>query len=197
MQSLAALKIRLSNARTADGRSHLDAAIDEAIEIIGDGIAALRSLIVELRPASLDELGPVAAIETLVEHVRSRSELDIVLEVRLAYEEGRTPHRHLPEIEVAIFRLVQEGLRNVVEHADARSVRIRVVEAESEPEAVEVEVDDDGRGFDAVEAQDGFGLLGIREHVALVDGDVRIAPRPGGGTRLYGRIPVRRRLSSG
>ena len=82
----------------------------------------------------------------------------------------------------------------MVKHAGAEHVTIRVVDPETDERSILVEVEDDGRGFDAGDAGDGFGLMGMRERIALVRGDLEVLARPGGGTRLVGRIPVRRRV---
>jgi signal transduction histidine kinase len=196
LQELAGLKVLLSGARRADDRARLDAAVDESIGIITRGIANLRALITDLRPASLDELGTEPAVQALVERVRAQTGLAIDLDVRLAYEEGRSPHRHVPEIEIVVYRLVQEALTNVVKHAGATRVQVRIAEGDEDHDHLLVEVGDDGAGFDPDRADGGFGLVGMRERVALVRGELEVESRPGGGTRLVARIPVRRRAPS-
>jgi signal transduction histidine kinase len=191
LQELAGLKVLLSGARRSGDPGRLDAAVDEAVEMISYGIRNLRALITDLRPAALDELGPGPALQALVARVEAQSGLRIELDVRLAYEDGRTDRRHVPELEGALYRLVQEALTNVVKHAGARSVLVRVVEPSDG--SVEVEVRDDGRGFDPEETHRGFGLLGMRERVALVRGSLDVRSRPGEGTALLIRIPVERR----
>jgi signal transduction histidine kinase len=195
LQELAGLKVLLSGARRTDDIERSRAAIDQALEIIGDGIANLRALITDLRPASLDELGTEPALNALVTRFGAQTGLEIDLEVDLAYERGRQPHRHTPEVEVVIYRLVQEALNNVVKHAQAEAIRVRVVEHDAE-RAVLVEVHDDGRGFNPGDASEGFGLLGMRERVAAVGGSVAVESTPGEGTRLCARLPVARREAS-
>jgi signal transduction histidine kinase len=195
LQELAGLKVLLSGARRSDDRARVDAAVDQAVEMITHGIENLRSLITELRPAALDELGAAPAVQALVERVRTTSGLDIDLDLRLAYEEGRTPHRHAPEVEAAVYRLVQEALTNVVKHAAAAHVSIRIADTDEDDGQLLVEIEDDGRGFDPDDTGDGFGLLGMRERIALVRGQLEVASRPGEGTRLTATIPVERRES--
>ena len=173
----------------------MDDAVGQALEMITHGIASLRALITELRPASLDELGPQPAVEALVERVRGQSGLEIDLDVRLAYEAGRTPRRHVPEIEGTVYRLVQEALNNVVKHAGATRVSIVIADENHDEGDVTIEVTDDGRGFDPDQANAGFGLLGMRERLALVGGELQISSRAGAGTRITARIPIRRRAS--
>ena len=182
-------------ARRTEDIERSRAAIDQALEIIGHGIANLRALITDLRPASLDELGPEPALSALVTRCRAHTGLEIALDVDLAYEQGRTPNRHTPDLELVIYRLVQEALNNVAKHAHAKAVRVRVVEHDAE-RAVLVEVHDDGRGFDPSDASEGFGLVGMRERVAAVGGSVAVESSPGEGTRLWARLPVTRRDSA-
>src|SRR5205823_2599882 len=105
--------------------------LGDAIELITDGIADLRALITDLRPAALDELGLAAALTTLVARVEQQSGLEIDLHVNL----GDSPVRHVVDIESAGYRLVQEALTNVVKHAGAGRVEVRVTEDE---ECVEI-----------------------------------------------------------
>jgi len=161
--------------------------------LLTHGIENLRSLITELRPAALDELGPEPAVRALAERVRTQSGLEIELESQLAYEQGRASQRHSPDIEVAIYRIVQEALTNVVKHAGARHVWISITDPEDDDGPVCVEVRDDGHGFESARADGGFGLVGMRERIALVHGELEVTAAPGEGTRIVARIPLQRR----
>ena len=145
-----------------------------------------------MRPASLDELGAGAALEALIDRTRRLSGLTITTEIDLGYEAGREPERHAPELEVAIYRFVQEGLTNAVKHAG--EVDVHVVIAES-ADAVTIVVRDDGPGFVPDADHEGFGLLGIRERVELVGGTLRVQSTPGSGTTLEATLPGRRRAA--
>jgi len=196
LQELAGLKVLLSGARRSGDPARVVSAVDQAVEMITYGIENLRSLITELRPAALDELGTEPAVRALVERVRTTSGLDIDLEIRLAYEEGRTSERHVPELEAVIYRFVQEALTNVVKHAAATHMAVRIADPHDDDEGLlVVEVEDDGRGFDPDASVDGFGLVGMRERIGLVNGQLDIASRPEGGARLRATISVRRRAS--
>jgi signal transduction histidine kinase len=155
--------------------------------MIAMGVANLRALITDVRPASLDDLGVAAALDTLAERVRSASGLDVGMEVDLAFDRGDVPSRLDAEVETTIYRLVQEALNNVVKHAGAEHVEVAVVERD---DIVDITVRDDGQGFDARAAPPGFGLIGIRERLAVVRGSVRVDTTPGSGTHLHARIPV-------
>ena len=91
LQDLAGLKVLLSGARRSDDAARLEAAADTAIEMIGHGIENLRTLIADLRPSALDELGIEPAVRALIERVREQNELEIDLDIRLAHEQGGRP----------------------------------------------------------------------------------------------------------
>jgi signal transduction histidine kinase len=192
LQELAALRIALSSARKSGDAEALERAAEEAIERATAAIAALRNLMTDMRPASLDELGAGPALEALIERTRRLSGLTITAEIDLAYESGRQAERHRPETEVALYRLVQEGLTNAVKHAEGATVRVAVTEDEK---AVTISVRDDGPGFAPDARHEGFGLIGVRERVALSGGTLRIESAPGAGTTLQATLPARRRTS--
>ena len=81
-----------------------------------------------MRPASLDELGAGPALEALIDRTHRLTGLRITTEIDLAYEAGREPQRHVPETEVAIYRLVQEALTNAVKHAGDVAVHVAVAD---------------------------------------------------------------------
>jgi signal transduction histidine kinase len=195
LQELAALKVMLAGGRSSGDPARLNTAVDQAVELITDGIANLRTLITELRPAALDELGTAAALEALKTRVEAQSSLNVELDVRLAYEDGRSECRHVPELEAAIYRLVQEALTNVVKHAGAGRALVRIADDEDD-EWVSVEIRDDGRGFDPADVDAGFGLIGMRERVALVHGTLDVRSQRENGTAIVARIPIRRRERS-
>ena len=105
----------------------------------------------------------------------------------LSYEQGRSPSRHSAEVESAIFRLVQESLTNVVKHAEAEHAEIDVSEDDGR---ITVCVYDDGRGFDPARRSDGFGLLGMRERVSLLGGELRVESPIGAGTTVTASFPA-------
>jgi len=190
LQAMAGLRVLLSGARRSGDPDRIVAALGEAVELLDHGIADLRALITDLRPAALDELGTQAALETLIARVAQQSGLEIDLDVDLAFERGDAASRHVTEIESTTYRLVQEGLTNVVKHAGATRVEVRVIDID---ETVEILLRDDGQGFDPAADAAGFGLIGMRERVALVHGTLDVESEAGSGTTLRARIPLRRR----
>jgi signal transduction histidine kinase len=190
LQELAALRITLSSARKSADPQALEPAAEQAVERATTAIEALRNLITDMRPAALDELGAGPALEALIDRIRRLSGLTVTTEIDLAYETGREAERHTPELEVAIYRLVQEGLTNAVKHAGDADVHVSVVERD---EVVTIGVRDDGRGFAPGVDHAGFGLIGMQERVTLAGGTLRVEAAPGAGTTLEAALPVRRR----
>jgi signal transduction histidine kinase len=187
LQSLAGLRVGLSAALRGN-EQELRAAVESAVENVVEEIANLRTLIVELRPAALDEYGAAAAIESLAERTAARQGIAVDVHADLDWERGDAPTRHTPELESTVYRLVQESLTNAVRHAGASRVRIDLTERDA---FLDVAVSDDGRGFDPVARAAGFGLVGMRERVALAAGKLAIESAPG-GTTVRARLPVRR-----
>lgn len=189
LQSLSALRLSLSVAERSERPEAVGEAVRGAIEQLEEGIANLRALITDLRPAALDELGVQAAIEALVER-SARHQIEVDLSIDLAYEQGRQRARHTPEVETALYRIVQEALSNATKHGRARRA---VVEVHEDADSILLRVRDDGAGFDPDAASDGFGLLGMRERVDLLQGGLEIQSAPGAGTTISARMPAQRR----
>ena len=167
LQGLGGLRVLLSSARRGDDLGRAQTAMDEAIEHIEREIANLRSIITELRPAALDELGLRTAIEALLDRHREQSGFEVDGDLALRGSSKEEP-RLSEDLETAVYRLVQEALTNVAKHARANRVRVAVTESDGE---LLIEVQDDGAGFDPDISSDGFGLMGIRERVGLAGGD--------------------------
>jgi signal transduction histidine kinase len=179
LQGLGVLRVLLSNARRTNDVSALHQRLDGAVDQLTQEIANLRSLITELRPAALDELGLVPALEALFERTRVAYGLVIDGTVELI-EEGK-PSRLDPEIETAVYRVVQESLTNAARHADAEYVAVEVIR---HGDTIRIAVGDDGRGFDVEQPSTGFGLAGMRERISLAGGRLEIKTSPAGTTIL-------------
>jgi signal transduction histidine kinase len=192
LQSLSALRVGLSTARRSKRTDALQQAVAGAIEHLEESITNLRALITDLRPASLDELGTGAAVQALAERA-SRHGIEIDVSIDLAYEEGREPQRHTPELETAVYRIVQEALTNALKHGQARRA---VVEISEDHEDVHLRVRDDGEGFDPNARTGGFGLVGMRERVQLLKGSFQIESSRAEGTTIIVSFPAQRRGSA-
>jgi signal transduction histidine kinase len=154
----------------------------EAVGHVEREIENLRAIITELRPAALDELGLVPAIEALVGRLSAIEGLEIACAVELP----GTARRLSPELETTVYRIVQEALTNVVKHARADHARVSVRAADGQ---LEIEVSDDGAGFDPAVATSGFGVAGMRERVGLSGGRLSVTPSDT-GTRVRAELPL-------
>jgi signal transduction histidine kinase len=190
LQELGALKVMQEGALGRGDPETMRKSLTSASSQLERTIASLESLINELRPAALDELGIAAAIETLVDRVSARGEIAGEVRVDLAHERGEEPTRLSPQIEATIYRVVQEALNNTVKHAEASCARVTITEATG---SIAVVVEDDGKGFTPGSGHaDRFGLHGMRERVGLVDGEFEVVSAPGAGTRVEAHLPARR-----
>jgi signal transduction histidine kinase len=136
-----------------------------------------------LRPSMLDDFGLAPALKALGAALEEQGGPEVQLKVDHANAE-RLPAR----VETALYRITQEALTNVVKHADAKTVRITFVRQER---SVVLTIDDDGCGFTRAQVPgDGFGLVGMRERTASVNGTLDIESKPGAGTRLMVEIPI-------
>jgi signal transduction histidine kinase len=183
LQGLGGLQVLLSSALRGPAEK-LGEAVRGAIEQLTVEIAGLRRLITELRPAALDELGLAPAIETLAERTATAHDLTVETNIELGIEAGA---RFDPEVESTLYRLAQEALTNVVKHAGAKRVEIRLVQTGG---GVGLTVSDDGAGFDPDGEERGFGLIGMRERVALAGGRLDISSELGRGTTLRADLPA-------
>lgn len=143
----------------------------------------VRKIICDLRPMTLDDLGLVATLKGLCQACRERSGVEAHLRIL------GTEFRLESYQEIAVFRIVQEALHNVEKHA--RSSLVQVV-LEFRPLTLQLLIQDNGQGFVLAEqeAENCFGLLGMRERANLLKGELKIQAKPGEGTRLLLRIPV-------
>lgn len=180
IQSLVGLKFHLAEAGPGIP-AKLQAEIDEMID-------ALRKLCAGLRPPALDRLGLVAALRSYVDDFGARTGLPVELDV--AGEERRLP----PEVELSLFRVVQEALANAWKHAQAPKVEVGLSYGDA---AVKLTICDRGRGFEVPArlgtlTDDGhFGLVGMRERLELVGGALRLTSEPRRGTTISAGVPLR------
>ena len=191
LQALGAMRMFLSSALRGSGT--LEHAVRDAVSQLGDEIDKVRALITELRPAALDQIGLGPALEALVLHAEKTQGLEVQAEIELPHASGQPPVRLEPELENAVYRVVQEALTNTAKHARAEHVRLSVVEAPAEA-TIEIRVEDDGVGFDQARAGGGFGLVGMRERVEMAGGRMQLTSAPGAGTTVEVSLPAAPRV---
>jgi signal transduction histidine kinase len=172
---LAALRRALPEAARAAGNERI-----AGMESLADAtIETVRRISGELRPPLLDQLGLVAAVEAHLERFAARTRLGTRFEGEL--EEGALDRQRAS----ALFRILQEALTNVVRHAGARGVAVRIA---GERDEIVLTVIDDGRGMTAPSGP-SLGLLGMRERARTAGGGVTVEGAPGHGTTVTARIP--------
>ncbi len=200
VQGLGALRLRLANARDLGDQVALSTAVDTVLEGLGQEIDGLRHLITELRPAALDDLGLVPALEALARRAQAIDGLEVQTEIDLDDDGegvGGGERRLDPELESTIYRVVQEALTNVSRHAKATRATISVSRRDGR---VTASVTDDGEGLPeggpsrprtpGEELKGGFGVSGMRERAELVGGELELVPAPGGGATMRLTVPL-------
>jgi signal transduction histidine kinase len=153
-----------------------------AAELRGElkaAIADIRRLVYDLRPPALDELGLAGALQRLAEAGGSEG-------LRITVESPAELPPLPAAVEVAVYRIAQEALANVVRHAQARCCTVRLAVT---PDAVVVEVQDDGVGLPAEPGRAGVGSASMRERAAEMGGECALQPAPAGGTLVRARLP--------
>lgn len=183
-QRLTALKMEVSGLAGRAGLKAGQPPVSGMLAMLDETVAAVRRIASDLRPLMLDDLGLNAAIEWLARDTARRTGIEI--EVQLA----ALPEPLDGRLATALYRMVQEGLTNVVRHAEARNVQVQL---RREGDAAVLTVADDGVGLPepAAVREDAYGLLGLRERVAMLGGTATTSNRPGGGALLSVRVPLR------
>jgi PAS domain S-box-containing protein len=160
------------------------ARLTESIQLINDGVKAVRTICSGLRPGVLDDLGLAAAIEWQVSEFTSRNGVPCevsVPPVDLHLDGDRA---------TATFRIFQECLTNVIRHAQAKSVRVALCQEDGD---ILLVVEDDGIGFSESSLSNSLGslgLLGMKERAQFCGGDVHVSSSPGNGTTVTIRVPL-------
>jgi len=147
--------------------------------------ARLRTLARDLRPPALDELGLAAALSGLLTDIEDEGGLDATFKVT------GTETRLAPEIELGVFRIVEEAVRNTLRHAGARQLLVTVG---FQTDGLALSVSDDGRGFapegPAEQGSGHLGLLGMHERTRLLGGRLEVRSAPGQGTVIEATVPL-------
>ena len=189
-QALYALSRQVDN--FLRGNVHLapsDAAfVKELRQQLDEALEGVRRFSQALRPPMLDDLGLLPAVRWLIGEMEKFMETEIDLKV--SGGERRLP----PEVELTLFRAIQEALRNVWRHAQATKAEVAIEFCESK---IRVSVSDNGKGFEPLEGMESLpragklGLAGIWERCRLLGGSLKVHSEPGKGTTLVGEVPIR------
>ena len=182
-QGLMVLRLHLGTRAVGSHLAELQSKIQEALRLIDYTIEDLRRIIGRLSPRTLEELGLPAAVRKeardLSRNTGMRAQLAISTDLRALGH----------ELEIGLYRSLQEALHNIAKHSQAQNFRINL---EDSGTSVSLVVEDDGIGFSGKHdsGHRSFGLLGIRERIAALGGRVRIRSAKGSGTRIKIVVPM-------
>jgi two-component system, NarL family, sensor histidine kinase DevS len=180
-QALTSMLLGLATVESASTPDEAHQAVQSLRALVIDTLQEVRRLATELRPAALDDFGLGPALKRLAQSAREHTGIDVQVETRL----GST--RLPPEVETAVYRIVQEAVTNVVKHAGARHVSIVLADRDGVLVGV---IEDDGRGFETGRSTGGLGLTGMQERVELLDGRLVVESTPDEGTTLLLELPL-------
>jgi two-component system sensor histidine kinase UhpB len=161
------------------------ARLEECVVLVQQAGAELHNLVLELRPMMLESVGLMPTLRWLAEQHAERTGIAIYVVGQLNDVSG--------DLAIACFRAVQEALTNVIRHSRAQHVWVELNQTDT---TIEVAVRDDGVGFDVAKtlhhaaARGHLGLLGMKERVQILGGDLKVNSEPGRGTRLRISLPV-------
>jgi len=156
-------------------------------KMVRSALYEVRRVIYDLRPMALDDLGLVPTLKkylaTVEEYVQSLHKETKIEFVNMGMEK-RLPSK----LEVALFRLVQESVQNALKHSEAREITVKL---EVNKHNVLAIIKDNGKGFDVREKRTGsFGIIGMKERIELLEGDMTIRSKPGEGTLVIISVPI-------
>ncbi|MEN2984816.1 MAG: sensor histidine kinase [Dictyoglomaceae bacterium] len=179
-QALTAIKINLELLKRKIDQNLINY-IEDSINLIDKTIEQVRNLSLNLRPSLLDDLGLISSLKWYIEREKRRNNLNI--EYVFDFEQEKINK----DLSINIFRIVQEGLTNIIKHAQARNIFLEIKE---EGEKILIIIKDDGIGFDVeniwekVREGRALGILGIKERVELFNGNMEIKSKKGEGTEI-------------
>lgn len=190
-QALATLAVRVEMLRLTSKENPKETVtlIEEIRQLLATTSKGVNRLTYALRPSLLDDLGLPAAVRSCSHNVLGTA--DIEAHVEVSGVEGRLP----PEVETAVFRIIQEAITNIASHSLAESACISL---EFKDRSIAVQVEDDGIGFNLLEVlpspheKESMGLLGMKERAELLGGKLSIDTQPGRGTKIVTEIPFDR-----
>lgn len=182
-QTLTVLRLLADGPGTTEGTARA-ASRQEACRLVDRLLSQVRTLSLDLRPSMLDDLGLLPALLWQVDRFAAQTNIDI------RFVHAGLERRFPAEVETAVFRIIQEGLTNVVRHSGAARATLHV---QADADEIVVSLEDAGRGFDVRDAggcrPPSSGLLNIRERAGLLGGEVTVDSLPGKGTRIVAVIP--------
>jgi len=186
-QTLTAIKLNLEALGQSSADTSLSAELQKSIKLVESSVDQVRELSLELRPPELDDLGLIPALRLYVNQQAKRAGL----EADMRFPEHKLTLAH--EAESACFRVVQEAMTNTIRHGKATGVLLELM---VRGKMLEVAFQDDGVGFNSKSAMQrigqgkSLGLIGMKERIELVGGELMISSKAGEGTKITLSLPL-------
>lgn len=188
-QALMLLRMHLGSLAASSDNDEAVQTAHEALALLDQTIEGLRRTIAQLSPKILEELGLLAAIHRLIRDLNRSTTIHATAE--LPESLGEIPQ----ESEIAIYRTVQEALNNAARHSQAKNLRVAMESADG---WISFVVEDDGIGFTRPKTgEQTFGLIGMRDRIAAVGGNLKVRSAKGKGTEIRASVPILSRKREG
>jgi signal transduction histidine kinase len=182
-QAMTGILLEMANlstlARTGDARA-VESKAAEIKKLLESSIRVVRNMALLLRPSMLDDLGLVPALEWQAKEISKRGGIHVKIVAGQVSEDLPEDHK------TCVYRIVQEALHNIVQHAEARNAKVTV---RQDAGRLLLSIEDDGKGFDAGRER-GMGLLGIQERVGYLGGSFAVESQSQQGTVLRAELPL-------
>ncbi len=185
-QALTSLLVHLRLLERAHEPAEAQKRVQELRELTAHALEDVRRVALDLRPTILDDLGLGSALEWRIDELNKHSDMRAKVTITGLDE------RLSSDVALALYRVAQESLSNAGRHAKAKNVEVTLTRL---PTQIMLEICDDGVGFNpnappAVGSRHGLGLLGMRERMRMVGGELTIVSNPGRGTQVQARVPI-------
>lgn len=187
-QALTSLIVGLKFVDSSAGMAQVREKTAELRALAAQTLEEVHHLATELRPSLLDDLGLVAAIQKYTREYSAKMNIKVDSHIS-----GLSGERLPSEVEIAVYRIIQEALTNVAKHAEAKNVSVILRYRDSTLMAI---IEDDGKGFDvsqvtALASEKKLGLFGMYERASLIGGKLTIESQPGAGTTIFLEVPLK------
>lgn len=185
-QALTSLLVQLKLLERSDNLTDIKAQMEDIRLLVLRTLQEVRRLAADLRPAALDDLGLISALEGYIYNYASKTQIAVDFQTH-DVDSLRLAH----EVEIVLYRVIQEALTNIARHAGASAVTVSIARQQ---ERITVCVQDDGRGFNVHALRNkgdyGLGILGMQERIELIGGKFSIDSKPGLGTQIHVEVTV-------
>lgn len=185
-QLLTAMNISLESTTKQVEDAAIAKKLNDNLGFTKELMSRISKLSLALRPTVLDDLGLAPALTSLVQRLQSTTELQIDLTMS-----DLTGKRFSPELEISVYRIVQESLTNVIRHAKTKRVKI---DLSLQKEKIILMIKDEGKGFDverALALNESSGILGMKERAELLGGTLLLETKPGQGAQISASLPLK------